>query len=196
VASVPTRKKQRAKRTDTNTAVRVSFGKRLSLIAGIIILFGIVGFAGVHLVSISKAEPAKPASVSATKPADFRQPTTFAELVALKPDELGSVDIGLMNLLCAEGLPGAENLNVNECVTNLDQWAENLRWQIDRNFHHYVENPAYFNNSTNFYKMVMMASILSSQFQIHYNPQLAYREIEKSNYAILWPKDLAEFKVK
>jgi regulator of sirC expression with transglutaminase-like and TPR domain len=153
-------------------AVRVSFGKRFLLIAGIFILLGIIGFASVHFVSVSKSEPAKPASVSATKPNNFKQPTTFAELVALKPDELGSVDIGLMNLLCAEGLPGAENLNVNECMTTLDQWAQNITLQLDRNFHHYQENPAYFNNSTNFYKMVMMASILSSQFQVHYNPKL------------------------
>jgi hypothetical protein len=61
----------------------------------------------------------------------------------------------------------------------LDQWAEILRGQIDRNFHHYQENPAYFYNSTNFYKMVMMASILSSQFNIHYNPQLIESPTEK-----------------
>lgn len=149
VQSVRKWKKQQAKRT--NTAARVSRGRRFFLIAGI----GVLGIASFAAQSNS-----------------FRQPTTFAELVALKPKDVGSIDIGLMNLLCAEGLPGAENLNVNECVTNLDEWAENLRRQIDRNFHHYVENPAYFNNSTNFYKMVMMASVLASQFQIHYNPQL------------------------
>ena len=170
--SVPKRKNRQAKRTDTNTAARVSFGKRLSLIAGIIILLGIAGFADVHFVSVSKAEPTKSASVSASKPNTFKQPTTFAELVALKPDELASVDIGLMNLLCAEGLPGAENLNVGQCMTNLDQWAQDLKWQIDRNFHRYNENPDYFYNSTNFYQMLMMASILYSQYNIRYNPDL------------------------
>lgn len=100
-------------------------------------------------------------------------PTNLAQLLAMPPEQLNKVDIARMNLLCAEGLPGAENLNVNECLTNLDQWAQDLKWQIDRNFHHYQENPEYFYNSTNFYKMVMMASILYSQYNIRYNPQLA-----------------------
>ena len=99
-------------------------------------------------------------------------PTNLAQLLALPPEQLDKVDIARMNLLCAESLPGAENLNVDADLASLDQWAENLRWQIDRNFHHYQENPDYFYNSTNFYKMVMMASILSSQFHIQYNPKL------------------------
>lgn len=168
--SVGKRKIQQAEQTD-NSAVRVSLGRRFFKIVGVVVLLGIASFAAVHFVSGSQAGPAKPPSVSVREPSDFKQPATFAELTALKPEAVGAVDIGLMNLLCAEGLPGAENLDVGQCLTNLDQWAQDLRLQIDRNFHRYQENPGYFYNSTNFYKMVMMASILYSQYNIRYNPQ-------------------------
>jgi len=163
VKSVGKRKKQQAKQID-NTAARVFLGRRLSKIAGLITFLALTSFAAVHFL---QSEAAKSSSVSVS----FRQPATFAELVAVKPEAVGAVDIGLMNLLCAEGLPGAENLDVGQCMTNLDQWAQDIKWQLDQNFHHYQENPAYFYNSTNFYKMMMMASILYSQYNIRYNPQ-------------------------
>lgn len=39
-------------------------------------------------------------------------PTNFESLVKIPPDQLERVDIGLMNLLCAQGLRGAENMDV------------------------------------------------------------------------------------
>lgn len=41
--------------------------------------------------------------------AGFRFPTTFIELCALNTNDVEKCDIALMNLLCAEGLRGAEN---------------------------------------------------------------------------------------
>jgi hypothetical protein len=174
VQAVKKRKKQRAKKSNMGKALRVSVGKRLVFIAAGFLLLAVIALAGVRYAGGSRIQTTKSLSdsVPAIKSERFRQPTTFAELVAIKTENLGSVDVGRMNLLCAEGLPGAENLRVEDYVATLDQWAESLRQQIDRNFHHYQENPTYFYNSTNFFKMVMMASILSSQFQIHYNPKL------------------------
>ena len=39
-------------------------------------------------------------------------PANLAQLLALPPEQLEKIDIARMNLLCAEGLPGAENLNL------------------------------------------------------------------------------------
>jgi len=76
-----------------------------------------------------------------------------------------------MNLLCAESLPGAENLNVDESLATLDSWAQHIKSEIDRNFHHYSDDSAYFYNSTNFYKMAMMAVVLYEDYNIRYNPK-------------------------
>ena len=50
-----------------------------------------------------------------------QQPRTLKELLALPSDQIEKVDIGLMNLLCAKGLPGAEDLNVEQCLKTLDK---------------------------------------------------------------------------
>ena len=51
----------------------------------------------------------------------FTQPKAIAELLALPPDQLEKVDIARINLLCAEGLPGAEDLDVEKCIQTLDE---------------------------------------------------------------------------
>jgi hypothetical protein len=111
--------------------------------------------------------------ISSNAPAaePFKQPTTLNELLALPPADLEKCDIARMNLLCAESLPGAENLNVDEYLATLDVWAQHIKSEIDRNFHHYSEDPGYFFNSTNFYKMAMMAVVLYEDYNIRYNPK-------------------------
>ena len=101
----------------------------------------------------------------------FKTPRSLAELLDLSPPELEHCDIAQMNLLCAESLPGAENLNVDEMLVTLDAWAQHIKSEIDRNFHHYGEDPAYFYNSTNFYKMAMMGVVLYEDYSIRYNPK-------------------------
>ena len=107
----------------------------------------------------------------ATESSSFKQPKTLAELVALSPAELEHCDIARMNLLCAEGLPGTDQLNVDEDLATLDSWARHIQTEIDRNFRDYWENPAYFDHSTNFYKMAMMARVLYEDYGTRYDPQ-------------------------
>ena len=76
-----------------------------------------------------------------------------------------------MNLLCAEGLSGTEDLNVDESLTRLDQWAQHIQSETARNFHHFKEDPAYYYNSENFYKMLMMAVVLYEDYGIRYDPK-------------------------
>jgi len=65
-------------------------------------------------VSIASAahETNKPAATAeaSVKLEEFKQPRSLAELLALPPDQLEKVDIARMNLLCAEGLRGSEDL--------------------------------------------------------------------------------------
>ena len=93
------------------------------------------------------------------------------ELAALGPAELDGTDIALMNLVCAQDLPGAENLDVQECLATLDQWAEHVKSETARNNHHFREDPAFYYNSESFYKMLMMAVVVYEDFGIRYNPK-------------------------
>ncbi len=98
---------------------------------------------------------------------------TRAEIPAFKTPhtlaELEHCDIARINLLCAEGLSGAETLNVDEALAALDTWALHIKSEIDRNFHHYTEDPAYFYNSENFYKMAMMGVVLYEDYNMNHD---------------------------
>ena len=131
----------------------------------LIILFTLAGFAALVLSSVSKPPPA------AQRPSPSKAPRTLSELVASRPEELEGTDIALMNLLCAEGLPGAENLSVDECLATLHQWAQHAKRETDRNYHHFLEDPAYHHHSEAFYKMLMLAVVVYEDFGVRYNPK-------------------------
>jgi len=94
------------------------------------------------------------------------------DVLALKPAELDRADIALMNLLCAQGLPGAEELSIDECLATLDQWAQHVKSETDRNFHQFRESPGSFENSEGYFRMLMMAAVVYEDFGVRYNPQL------------------------
>ena len=109
-------------------------------------------------------------------------PTTLAELLSLSPDQIDTLDLGLIDLLCADGLHGSENLDVQECLEILDKWTRHIERETSRNFHRFQENPGAFNNSLGFYRMSMLATVLQQDFGIGYHPK--YKAlIEKQDQA-------------
>ncbi len=157
-----------ANKTD-KVARKVLSQHRLAIRASIILLIGISSLlAWIH---VHQKQP-MPSTVAAVGPPAFRQPETLNELLALSPAELERCDIARMNLLSAEALPGAENLNVEACLATLDQWAQHIKAETDRNHHHFKEDQATYSNSEAFYKMLMMAVVLYEDYGVRYNPKL------------------------
>ncbi len=115
---------------------------------------------------------AHPADKQVVKPAQepFTQPRTLAELLALNTHQLEQVDIARMNLLCAEGLRGSENLDLQQCLDRLEAWTIHVERETKRNFHHYLERPKEFNNSIPYYQMGMLGTVLAEDLRIQYNP--------------------------
>lgn len=99
-------------------------------------------------------------------------PCTYAEICALPPGELAKCDIALMNLLCAEGLPGAQDLNVTNCLAQLDHFAEYIKSETLRNYHLFIERPQEFKSSEGYFQMMMMVTVLQQDLKIRYNPVL------------------------
>jgi hypothetical protein len=52
---------------------------------------------------------------------------SWRNLARLSDRELARVDIALINLACAEGLPGSETIDANLCPRTLDAWADQTR---------------------------------------------------------------------
>lgn len=101
--------------------------------------------------------------------ADYElEPKTLAELLALPPEDLVKVDIARMNLLCAEGLPGAESLDIEALIARLDHWAEQAAGFTDNSLPDFRRRPHDFQNSEAKFRMLLVLSVLQREFGIHY----------------------------
>ena len=58
------------------------------------------------------------------------QPATLKEMLSISPSQLENCDIARMNILCAEGLPGTDNLKVDDYMVTLDLWAQHTKAQL------------------------------------------------------------------
>jgi hypothetical protein len=95
---------------------------------------------------------------------------SLGELTCMPGKQLERQDIALLNLRCAEGLPGSEDLNVDQCLATLDRWASRVRHETDRHLYKYRQNPKEFNNSEGFFRMLTLITVLQQDFKVHYNP--------------------------
>ena len=104
-------------------------------------------------------------------PARTPPPTTFAELAAWPHDKLGELDIALVNLLCAEGLPGFEGLDVAKVLKTLDLWALAVKGETERLQPKFKATPAYYDNSEVCFRMVVLCLVLQNDLGVHYNTE-------------------------
>jgi len=93
-----------------------------------------------------------------------------AALDALAEPESGGADIALANLTCAIGLPGAEGLDVRDCLATLDRWADAVRRYTRDNADLYQRNPARYGHHKGFSKLVLMAVLLKRGIGVRYQP--------------------------
>ena len=100
-----------------------------------------------------------------------QSPTNLHQLLACSPAQIGECDTALLNLLSAEGLPGAENLNPQDCISTLDRWTERVRSETERHLYRYRANPREFESSEGYFRMLMMAVVLYEDFSVRYNPE-------------------------
>jgi hypothetical protein len=99
------------------------------------------------------------------------EPKSLAELLALSLEQLAAVDIARANLLCAEGLPGAEGLNVEVSIRILNSWAKQTELILERSYTRFQENPAEYMNSEPYWRMYMLTSTLWGKFNVRYNKE-------------------------
>jgi hypothetical protein len=145
--------------------------KRLLSFAGVFALL-LVLIAAVSSLSSGRQPPRAQSpggsAVSVARP----EPRTLAELLALEPAALERVDIARMNLLCAEGLPGAENLNVDASLATLGRWADFVRQNERKYLPQFHRNPARYDNSLPVFKAVNLALTLKQDLGCDYNKEL------------------------
>lgn len=79
-------------------------------------------------------------------------------------------EIALLNLACADGLPGTQDLDIGQCLRTLEEMASHVREETARHHYRYRQNPAEFENSEGFFRMLMLAVVLAEDFKITYDP--------------------------
>jgi hypothetical protein len=85
-----------------------------------------------------------------------------------------------MSLLCASGLGANSSIDVTRCEETLSLWADRVRSETDRHLYRFRRNPAEFENSLAFYRMLMLTVVLSEDFGVHYDPARAAGPSETS----------------
>jgi hypothetical protein len=99
------------------------------------------------------------------------RPATLAELLRLPPATLSNLSICELNLLCANGLSAANELDIKQCLATIGSWAQHVRSETERHLYRYERNPAEFENSPGYFRMLMLAVVLAEDYGILYDPQ-------------------------
>lgn len=97
-------------------------------------------------------------------------PGTVQELLAIPPERLANCDIALVNMLCTEGLPGAEGLDIQQSLSVLDRWAGLVDRETRRYIHLYRNAPEKFRGMEGYYRMQMLITVVMQDLKVNYNP--------------------------
>jgi hypothetical protein len=74
-----------------------------------------------------------------------------------------------MDLLCAAGLPGSENMDVPACLNTLDEWAARVKADVDSNLYKFNQYPGVFRHSVAFFKAQDLVAVLDLDLGCHYD---------------------------
>ena len=98
------------------------------------------------------------------------------QLAGLPEAALSAQDIAAVNLACAAGLPGAENLDAARCLAVLDAWAEHVDRETARSAAQFQRDPAAYENSWAYFRVLVMATVLQQDCGVRYDPTLIERD--------------------
>ncbi len=110
---------------------------------------------------------------SAASSESTNQPLPLAglsDLFALEPSQQVSMDIAEVNLLCAKGLPGAEDLDASKCLATIDEWARIATKETQKNLYKFHLDPGKYDNSEICFRLVLLNTLLKKYLGVSYNP--------------------------
>ncbi len=174
------KRKSRAPKQSQEPA-NLSKVKRVLNIALPVILVAALGLVA-YLVFFSNDKPitvTTPGAYTNTfthTPKVTRKAKSLDDLLAMPAERLADVDIAEMNLLCATGLPGAENLNIDHALATLDQWAVRVKTETDRHLYR-VADPRYaehYRHSEAFLRAEMLLQVLQGDLGVKYDMTAAH----------------------
>lgn len=95
---------------------------------------------------------------------------SWRALIRLAEEELSQYDIAVVNLACAAELPGWSAIDVGRCLSRLDEWAEAVRSQTARSMREFRKRPEQYENSSEYFRILVMITVLQRDLGVKYNP--------------------------
>lgn len=120
-------------------------------------------------LSVRAAAAVKAQQQSDIAPSAPTRYPTLDELVGMTNEDLASVDPVVMSIVVTKGIPEFANLDIEHYVKAVDVWAEMVRFDTERHWYRYEENPGKFNHSVADYKITWLASDINSLFNVDYD---------------------------
>jgi len=87
-------------------------------------------------------------------------------------EERSYSDIATVNLLSAQGLPGAEDIDVQQQLSTLEEWAELVESETERLFPLFYNKPKEFSYSEGYFRTLVLVTVLSRNLGVSYNSDL------------------------
>lgn len=99
---------------------------------------------------------------------------------------INSIDTAVLNLLCSEGLPGTEHLNINKVLNTINQWTDMVKSKTDKSLSIFYRSPETYRNSIAYFKILVLVTVLEKKLNIRYNPDLiskpSIEDAKKTNF--------------
>ncbi|HEY5915489.1 MAG TPA: transglutaminase family protein [Verrucomicrobiae bacterium] len=98
-------------------------------------------------------------------------PVSLRDLLDLPPSQVCQLPVERLNLLCAKGLSPGNDPDLEPCEATLREWAHRVRSETERHQYRFARNPGEFENSPGFFRMLMLAVVLTEDYQVRYDLQ-------------------------
>ena len=98
--------------------------------------------------------------------------------VDIHPQPIDPIDLARFNLSSAKGLPGNEDLDVDQLIDVLNRWTAQCKAFTEKHAHQYHRDPARFEYRFGYWRMLATTTCLQKHLGVSYNPALIDRDTE------------------
>jgi hypothetical protein len=93
----------------------------------------------------------------------------LAQFIRCPLEAIEGYDIAALNLRCAQGLPGAEELDEGRMLDWLDQAAQDVHFETRRHWYRFTEVPSAYHNSAAYFCCYFLLQVLQEDLGVRYN---------------------------
>jgi hypothetical protein len=94
----------------------------------------------------------------------------LAEFIRVPAEAIDGCDVAALNLRCAQGLPGAEELDEGRIFDWLDRAARMVHFETCRHWYRFTDSPGAYNNSAAYFCCYFLLQTLQEELGVRYNP--------------------------